>query len=109
MGAETQAALSERENKMGTAPVWSLLLKMALPIILSTAVQSLYNIVDGIFVSRISEEAMTAITLATPITIILMAVGTGIRCYRHRRKRHYRKTAVRYRLPCYPVCPPCRR
>jgi len=63
---------------MGIAPVWSLLLKMALPIILSTAVQSLYNIVDGIFVSQISEEAMTAITLATPVTIILMAVGTGI-------------------------------
>ena len=75
---EIQAASPEPENKMGIAPVWSLLLKMALPIILSTAVQSLYNIVDGIFVSQISEEAMTAITLATPITIILMAVGTGI-------------------------------
>lgn len=78
MDAETKAALPEPENKMGVAPVWSLLLKMALPIILSTAIQSLYNIVDGIFVSQISEEAMTAITLATPITIALMAVGTGI-------------------------------
>ena len=68
----------EQENKMGTAPVGALLLKMSLPIILSTAVQSLYNIVDGIFVSQISEEAMTAITLATPVTIALMAVGTGI-------------------------------
>lgn len=68
----------EQENKMGTAPVGALLFKMSLPIILSTAVQSLYNIVDGIFVSQISEEAMTAITLATPVTIALMAVGTGI-------------------------------
>lgn len=75
---ELQADSSIAHNKMGIAPVWSLLLKMALPIILSTAVQSLYNIVDGIFVSQISEEAMTAITLATPITIILMAIGTGI-------------------------------
>ena len=52
------------ENRMGTAPVAPLLLKMALPIILSTLVQSLYNIVDGIFVAQISEEAMTAITYA---------------------------------------------
>lgn len=68
----------EQEKKMGTAPVGTLLLKMSLPIILSTAVQSFYNIVDGIFVSQISEEAMTAITLATPVTIALMAVGAGI-------------------------------
>ena len=68
----------EQENKMGTAPVGALLLKMSLPIILSTAMQSLYNIVDEIFVSQISEEAMTAITLATPVTIALMAVGMGI-------------------------------
>ena len=50
------------ENKMGVAPVWSLLLKMALPVILSTAVQALYNIVDGIFVAMISEKALSAIT-----------------------------------------------
>ena len=78
MKAQTQTTAFVQENKMGTAPIWSLLLKMALPIILSTAVQSLYNIVDGIFVSQISEAAMTAITLATPVTIALMAVGTGI-------------------------------
>lgn len=75
---ELQSNSSIAQNKMGIAPVWSLLIKMALPIILSTAVQSLYNIVDGIFVSQISEEAMIAITLATPITILLMAIGTGI-------------------------------
>ena len=66
------------ENRMGTAPVAPLLLKMALPIILSTLVQSLYNIVDGIFVAQISEEAMTAITYAQPPVIVLLAVGTGI-------------------------------
>ncbi|MDO4556289.1 MAG: MATE family efflux transporter [Lachnospiraceae bacterium] len=66
------------ENRMGTAPVATLMLKMAFPIILSTLVQSLYNIVDGMFVARISEEAMTAITYTQPIVIVLMAVGTGI-------------------------------
>ncbi len=66
------------ENKMGTAPVWRLLLTMAIPVILSTAAQSLYNIVDGIFVSQLGEDAMAAITFAGPCTSILIAVGTGI-------------------------------
>ena len=66
------------ENKMGVAPVWSLLLKMALPVILSTAVQALYNIVDGIFVAMISEKALSAITYAMPLVTLLTALGTGI-------------------------------
>ena len=66
------------ENKMGTKPVWSLLMTMALPVVLSTAVQSLYNVVDGIFVSQISEDAMAAITFANPLVTILIAVGSGI-------------------------------
>ena len=66
------------ENKMGVAPVWSLLLKMSLPVILSTAVQSLYNIVDGIFVAMISEKALSAITYAMPMYTLLTAIGTGI-------------------------------
>lgn len=66
------------ENKMGTKPVWSLLLTMALPVILSTAAQSLYNIVDGIFVSMLGEDAMAAITFAAPCTKVLIALGTGI-------------------------------
>ena len=66
------------ENKMGTKPVWSLLLSMALPVMLSTAVQSLYNVVDGIFVSQISEDAMAAITFANPLVTVLIAVGSGL-------------------------------
>ncbi|MDO5294503.1 MAG: MATE family efflux transporter [bacterium] len=66
------------ENKMGVAPIWSLLLTMALPVILSTIVQSLYNIVDGIYVSRIGEDALAAMTFGNPIINILTAVGTGI-------------------------------
>lgn len=66
------------ENKMGTKPVWSLLLTMAVPVILSTAAQSLYNIVDGIFVSMLGEDAMAAITFAGPCTTVLIALGTGV-------------------------------
>mgnify|MGYP001630671198 FL=1 len=63
---------------MGVAPVWSLLLKMALPVILSTAVQALYNIVDGIFVAMISEKALSAITYAMPMVTLLTALSTSI-------------------------------
>ena len=70
------------ENKMGTKPVWSLLMTMALPVVLSTAVQSLYNVVDGIFVSQISEDAMAAITFANPLVTILIAVAVFGACCR---------------------------
>lgn len=73
-----EAVETTEENKMGTKPVWSLLMTMALPVVLSTAVQSLYNVVDGIFVSQISEDAMAAITFANPLVTILIAVGSGI-------------------------------
>lgn len=48
-----------KENKMGTMPVNKLLINMALPMMISMLVQALYNIVDSIFVARISEEALT--------------------------------------------------
>lgn len=73
-----EAVGTTEENKMGTKPIWSLLMTMALPVVLSTAVQSLYNIVDGIFVSQISEDAMAAITFANPLVTILIAAGSGI-------------------------------
>ncbi len=66
------------ENKMGYAPVKTLLLSMALPVVLSTAVQSLYNIVDGIFVAQLGEDAMAAITFANPLVNVLIAIGSGI-------------------------------
>ena len=77
-GGFMEAVGTTEENKMGTKPVWSLLMTMALPVVLSTAVQSLYNVVDGIFVSQISEDAMAAITFANPLVTILIAVGSGI-------------------------------
>ena len=55
-----------QENKMGVMPVGKLLVNMALPMIISMLVQALYNVVDSIYVSRISESAVTAILLVCP-------------------------------------------
>lgn len=65
------------ENKMGTMPVNKLLLSMSLPMMISMLVQALYNIVDSIFVSMVSEDALTAVSLAFPIQILMIAVATG--------------------------------
>ncbi len=53
------------ENKMGVMPIGRLLVNMSIPLMASLLVQSLYNIVDGIFVARISEDALTATSLPT--------------------------------------------
>ena len=66
-----------RENKMGVMPVNKLLLTMAWPMMISMLVQAMYNVVDSIFVSRLSENALTAVSLAFPIQSILIAMGTG--------------------------------
>ena len=66
------------ENKMGIQPVNKLLLGMSLPIMASMLVQALYNVVDSIFVSRISENALTAVSLAFPIQSIMIALGGGM-------------------------------
>lgn len=65
------------ENKMGVMPVNRLLISMSLPMMASMLVQALYNIVDSIFVSRINENALTAVSLAFPIQSLLIAFGTG--------------------------------
>ena len=65
---------------MGTAPMKQLVWSVSFPLMISMLVQSLYNIVDGIFVSRISENALTATSLAYPVQILMIAisVGTGV-------------------------------
>ena len=68
---------NEEENKMGVMPVNKLLLTMSLPMMASMLVQSLYNIVDSIFVAKLSEDALTAVSLAFPIQVLCMAVGNG--------------------------------
>lgn len=65
------------ENKMGTMPVNRLLLTMSVPMMLSMLVQALYNIVDSIFVAKISENALTAVSLAFPIQQLMIALGGG--------------------------------
>jgi len=74
------AQQSSPENKLGTMPINSLLFHMAVPIIISMLVQALYNVVDSIFVGRLSEEALNAVSLAFPLQnlMISVAVGTGV-------------------------------
>ncbi len=65
------------ENKMGTAPVATLLASMAIPMMISMLVQAFYNIVDSIFVAQISENALNAVSLAFPLQSLMIAVGGG--------------------------------
>lgn len=66
------------ENKMGTMPIGRLLVNMAVPLMISMLVQAMYNVVDSIYVSRISESAVTALSLAFPIQNLLIGFSTGI-------------------------------
>ncbi len=68
------------ENKMGTMPVLKLIFNMSLPIMFSMLVMALYNIVDSIFVGKISVDALTAVSLAFPIQNLMVsfAVGTAV-------------------------------
>lgn len=68
------------ENKMGTMPVMKLIINMSLPMMFSMFVMALYNIVDSIFVAKINEDALTAVSLAFPVQnlMISFAVGTGV-------------------------------
>lgn len=73
------------QNKMGTQPVLPLLISMAFPPMLSMLIQSLYNIVDSMFVAQIGEDALTAVSLAFPIQTLIVAcsvgVGVGVNSY----------------------------
>ena len=62
---------------MGYLPVKRLIISMSLPMMISMLVQALYNVVDSIFVSRISENALAAVTLAFPMQNLMIAVGSG--------------------------------
>lgn len=68
------------ENKMGTMPVFKLILNMSLPMMFSMFIQAMYNIVDSYFVAKISENAITAVSLAFPVQnlMISFAVGTSV-------------------------------
>ncbi len=68
----------QEENKMGTMPVNRLLVTMSLPMMISMVVQALYNVVDSIFVSWLSEDALAAVTLAFPVQSLMIAFGAGL-------------------------------
>ncbi|MTI65238.1 MAG: MATE family efflux transporter [Firmicutes bacterium] len=72
---------SKKQNRLGTEPIVSLLFKLSIPSILSMAIQALYNVIDSIWIGKyVGEKALSALSLAFPIQMILIAiaVGTGI-------------------------------
>ena len=71
------ASNTPRENKMGVMPVKQLIISMALPMMISMLVQALYNVVDSIFVARLGENALSAVTYAFPLQNLMIAVGSG--------------------------------
>ena len=75
-----EATKQFEQNKMGTAPMFPLILSMSLPAMFSMLVQALYNVVDSYFVAKLSENALTAVSLVFPIQnlLIAVAVGTGV-------------------------------
>lgn len=66
-----------KQNKMAVMPMGRLLFTMAVPLMLSLLVQSLYNIVDSIFVARLSEDALTATSLVYAVQFLMIAVAVG--------------------------------
>ena len=75
--------LDTNENKMGVLPIPKLLLQMSLPMMLSMLVQALYNVVDSIFVARINENALTAVSLVFPVQNLMIAIAVGIASQGH--------------------------
>lgn len=67
-----------QSNKMGTMPEGRLLFTMALPLAVSMLIQALYNVVDSLYVARISESAVTALSLAFPVQNLLIGFATGV-------------------------------
>ena len=66
-----------KENKMGVMPITKLVITMSLPIMASMLIQALYNVVDSIFVSRLSEDALTAVSIAFPIQNLMIGLAAG--------------------------------
>ena len=65
------------ENFMKEKPIFSLVVSMSLPMVVSMLVNALYNIIDSYFVARISEDAMTALSLVFPVQNLINSVGIG--------------------------------
>ena len=74
---ETMQENLKQENKMGVMPIGRLLASMAWPAIISMTINALYNIVDSMFVAKISEDALAAVTYVFPINMLIVAFGVG--------------------------------
>ena len=70
--------MEETKNPMGTKPISSLIFTMGCPPIVSMFVQSMYNVIDSIFVAKLGENALTAVSLAAPIQYCILAVSVGV-------------------------------
>lgn len=66
-----------QENKMAAAPIGSLLFKMSLPLICSMLFEAFYNVVDSFFLSYVSQNALTAVTLAFPVQLLVVSITVG--------------------------------
>ena len=74
---KTEKGMPVTENKMGYMPIRPLMISMSLPAIISMTINALYNIVDSYFVARISEDALTAVSIIMPLQMMIIAVGVG--------------------------------
>ncbi|MEK6265705.1 MAG: MATE family efflux transporter [Clostridium sp.] len=70
--------MKENMYKLGNMNIKKLIIKMSLPAMLSMIVQALYNVVDSIFVGKISEQALTALSIAFPIQLIIVSIFVGL-------------------------------
>ena len=75
---EQRMETQERSKMLGTMEMGKLVPKVSIPIMISMMVQALYNVVDGIFVAKYSAAALTAVSLAYPIQMLMIAVSTGL-------------------------------
>lgn len=78
MAENTAAETAIEQNKMGVMPIGKLLISMGLPMVLSMLMQALYNIVDSLFISRVSEAALTAVSMAFPVQNFMIAAVSGM-------------------------------
>lgn len=77
MKKSKQLMPNEGQNKMGVMPIGKLMFNMSVPMVISMLVQALYNVVDSFFVSQLSTDALTAVSLAFPMQMLMIAVGVG--------------------------------
>ncbi|NBJ93143.1 MATE family efflux transporter [Parablautia muri] len=69
--------IMQKENRMGTEKMSKLIIATGIPLMLSLLINSLYNFIDSVFVSRVSEDALTALSLSAPVQVLVSSLGLG--------------------------------